>query len=239
MEKRSIIVSFGGQKGGTGKTFNATALASYVHEKTDYSIVLVDADDKQRSVHTRREKEVAGGLIPKGHEPFPIQVYSSAEAGEKILKNQMGLYDFIFVDFPGTLSQEGVTGAYAFVDLIIIPVDVVSVSEVDSTIQFSELLVTKIDPFRVDNGFPESEKFFLFNKTDSRLNEFKDIGETKRLKSETPFPTLNNMLPYWVDFKRDWQTYSYPTLDDKKQAALDALTGEMFEKIVAMHKKLN
>ena len=240
MEKRSIIVCVGGQKGGTGKTLNATNLGSYIEEKTDYSVIVVDADDKQRSIVTRRQMEIDSGLVNGETKTYTVCAYDSAEAGEQIFDNEFGLYDFIIVDFPGTLSQEGVIGAYAIADIIFIPVDIISPSEIDSTIKFCMLLTEEIDPFRKEKGFPESVKYFLFNKVQKSLKEFRDSKEIKRLKDSTPFPTLNNMLPYWKMFKSDWQTYEYPKLEDgKRQKIIDNVYGEMFEKLEVLHKELN
>jgi len=239
-EKRSVIVSLGGHKGGIGKTSFSNLLALYLKEKTDYSFVVVDADDKQNSIFSRRKYELKKDPELDEKELYEMRVYPSATAGKMIIKNEMGLYDFIIVDFPGNLNDDGIKKAYNLVDVLFIPINPISFLEAQSIMKFCNTVVKVIDPLRTKNGFEEADRYFIFNKVNRSVKEFRTNENVEQLRSETPFPVLDGYLPSWKYFETDFQTLDYFDLgDEKKQTLVESVIEEMVQKIVAVSKKLN
>lgn len=239
-DKRSVIVSLGGHKGGIGKSFLSNLLALYIKEKTDYSVVVVDADDKQNSIDSRRKFDLRINEGLKEEDLYDIVVYPSLTAGKNIIANEMGLYDIIIVDFPGNLNAEGVKTVYNLVDLIFIPIDPISFVEVQSIIKFCSMMIKEVDPLREQNNFDPAERYFIFNKVNRAVKEFRNNENTKALKEDVPFPVLDNMVPEWKVFKEEFQTVSYFNEEvEKRQRVIDGIAGEMFEKVENLFKKLN
>ena len=239
-EKRSVIVSLGGHKGGIGKSLFSNLLALYIKNKTDYSVVVVDADDKQNSIYSRRQYDLSLNEGISEDSLYDVVVYPSAKAGEMIIENEMGIYDIIIVDFPGNLSAEGVKTVYNLVDLIFIPVDPIAFVEVQSIVSFCKLLIQEIDPLREANNFIAAERFFIFNKVNKATKEFRTSESIQTLKDETPFPVLDNVLPDWKFWKNEFQTAEYWQLEDeKRQRVIDSMGAEMFSKVEEVFKKLN
>jgi len=239
-EKRSIVVSLGGHKGGIGKTSFSNLLALYLKYKTDYSFVVIDADDKQNSIYSRRKFELKKDENLKEDELYELRVYPSSSVGSKIVKNEMGLYDFIIVDFPGNLNDDGIKKAYNLVDILFIPINPISFLEVQSIMKFCNTLVKEVDPLREKNGFNLADKYFIFNRISRSIKEFKTSENVQQLRSETPFPVLNGYLPRWKYFESDFQTLDYFELpDEKKQNHVESLVGEMVEKMVEVYQREN
>ncbi len=239
-EKRSVVVSLGGHKGGIGKSLLSTLLALYIKDKTNSSVIAIDADDKQNTIASRRKFELKQNKDLDQDNLFDLNVYSSLEAGQSIIDNEMGLYDYIIIDFPGNMSAEGVAKTYNLVDIIFIPINPVSFVEVDSILKFCRVLLKDVDPKREKNGFDKAERFFVYNQVDSRVKEFRSSEETNRLKEETPFPVLDGMMPRWKYLQENYQTLAYPDLEDeKRQRVIDRVMSEMYNKCEEVFNKLN
>lgn len=239
-EKRSVVISLGGHKGGIGKSLLSNLLALYIQNKTDRSVIVIDADDKQNTIASRRRYDLKLNPELDQDSMYDLNVYTSLEAGKSIIDNEMGLYDYILVDFPGNMSAEGVQQTYNLVDLIFIPINPVSFVDVDSILKFCKVLLRDVDPKREKNGFEIAERYFVYNMVDSRVKEFRSTDETNRLKEETPFPVLDAMLPRWKYLQEQFQTVDYPDIEDeKRQKVIDNLLKEMFIKCEAVSKTLN
>lgn len=235
MDKNSVFVAMGNQKGGAGKSLLSTLFCQYLHEFTELEVLCIDADDLQQGVVNRRRMEEKAGLIEKGM-TYPVASYSTEEL-RGILLEINGQYDIILCDLPGTLSQKGVISVYGAMDVVFIPLDPVSLSDTDSTYIFTQLMLKEIDPWRKKAGIPVAEKRFIFNKIDARTKLFKNDEELTGLMSSMPFETLDTYLPTWNAFK-DWKTYSMMYFEDeKRQNRIVKLMKEMYT-VVDSYSKL-
>jgi chromosome partitioning protein len=86
-----MIVMFGHEKGGVGKSTLSTTFAAYVADRTKYKVVLVDADE---SCNTSRWGELRTQM---GHETSFTIVNQAVDPTANILKLAQ-VYDVVIVD---------------------------------------------------------------------------------------------------------------------------------------------
>lgn len=134
-------------------------------------------------------------------------------------------YDFIFVDIPGNLKQEGVIDVYQYLDYAFIPVND-SWSEIDSTKKFIDKYLEIVE-FRREHGF-ETKVFGFFCRVKSTSKIFSELYVTKNDLSIWKIPFLENYVPENDQaFKMAFSTivpYSNKKGDDYKEILAEMLT---------------
>lgn len=128
-------------------------------------------------------------LIDAGFKPYKMQ-YVDLENDTQILRAleniQSQEYDYVFIDFPGTLTQEGTGVFLQLVQHIFIPTSI-NPSDVLGTEVFLKTLQALPISFR--------SKYVLWNKFEvSRLR--KTNSTEKRLSNDYSVPFLQTRIPY-------------------------------------------
>lgn len=121
MEHETTIISMATQKGGSGKTMLTHILALALTGKSEGKKVMVIDADPQGSLllynkyakKTRKDND---------HKPPYALEACTLENLRTVIKQNYGQYDYIFIDVPGTLHQEGVRAAFLLCDFIFLPV---------------------------------------------------------------------------------------------------------------------
>ncbi len=116
MSMNNLIISFGGLKGGTGKTTLCTLFATYAVEQ-GFPVAVMDADT-QRSISNNRFDDLGISNPPTPWRVWPLHV--DAEIKERMgkLKKVPGL---VVIDCPGSVDNDNLKYVYHSSDFIIIP----------------------------------------------------------------------------------------------------------------------
>lgn len=203
MFEEGIVVSFVNQKGGVGKSTLTSIFANYLHtagkeNDVKLSIAIIDADDRQRTLSRKRNRELQSfGIDDNSSENikkvFDENSYRVIEIASKDVPDQLDFlkeeYDIILLDLPGNMMQEGVITDYFLIDIMIIPFQP-NEYDIDSTLLFYDLLKTKVLDARSAQGF-KTTVAAVMNRANSNTLEFKDIEANK---NAYPFKILNNYV---------------------------------------------
>ncbi len=210
MKRLGKVVAIGNQKGGVGKSTISSLMVNFIHNKyPEYKVLLVDADDFQKTLFKIREQE----LIPLSEEKefdeeklYRIICLNSVDFPKKV-KIYRDEYDFIFIDLPGNLKQAGVADSYGNVDHLFIPTQSSKV-DIDSTLDFIDFVNQKLIPFREKAGL-KTTVYGFFNRVVAKNKDFRELYLASGDAFKVPF--LENFIPESaVTFQRYISTvYSY------------------------------
>ena len=112
----NLIISFGGLKGGTGKTTICTLFATYAVEK-GFPVAVMDADT-QRSLTNNRYDDLGFKDLPTPWRVWPLRTDDKIKDRMSRLKKVPGL---VVIDCPGSVDNDNLKYAYHSSDVIIIP----------------------------------------------------------------------------------------------------------------------
>ena len=171
----STIVIIGSQKGGVGKSTLTSIMCNYMHnERKDTTVIAVDADPQASLLGLRaREVNAAGN---------DLMVYDILEVNPKdcfkmVATSLVGEYDYIFIDLPGNLGQDGVLQTYKLADYIIMPTGT-SEFDIASLRTFREEL-DEIVAFRKKGNFDTVIKAVL-NRVNKSTVEYQLFSKKKK-----------------------------------------------------------
>ena len=129
-----FVLSFFSAKGGTGKTTFNMSMASYLKYSLGRRVLLLDADPPEYSLFNSRERELAyrrehGGVDEE--KLYPVwKVKDTRPEGIDVLAGKLSAlesgFDFVIVDFPGSLDSDDAIWRFAkkkILNLVVIPVD--------------------------------------------------------------------------------------------------------------------
>jgi len=186
MEKPAKIICIGNQKGGTGKSTGVSIIANYIAQKTKYEILVVDADDLQQTLMKFREIDLAKGY---NIDNLYHLVHISSNDFPKMSQGLIYDYDFIFIDLPGNLKQEGVISCYNLVDYLFIPTGT-SIADIDSTMKFIDLYREKVIPIRSHHG-AKTNIYSYLSRVKRNTNDYKAAKEN-RILEKIGVPMMEN-----------------------------------------------
>jgi len=186
MEKPAKIICIGNQKGGTGKSTGVSIIANYIAQKTNYEILVVDADDLQQTLMKFREIDLAKGY---NIDNLYHLVHISSNDFPKMSQGLIYDYDFIFIDLPGNLKQEGVISCYNLVDYLFIPTGT-SIADIDSTMKFIDLYREKVIPIRSHHG-AKTNIYSYLSRVKRNTNDYKAAKEN-RILEKIGVPMMEN-----------------------------------------------
>lgn len=206
MEAKVIIA--GNMKGGVGKSSLTAILATYIHNTLKKEVLVIDADDLQQTISTIRKDEL---LTVKDHSKlFPVLESNSKDALRWVTQ-VMDEYDYIFIDLPGNLKQEGVINSYLLADIIIIPTSL-SKEDMDATFRFYEILNKDIIPKRKEEGLETIVKGLLY-KVRKRGKEYKEFEE--EFKNNIPLAFFEEVIPNSDVLRRQTSTFDNVDFESK------------------------
>lgn len=133
----ALFITFGSQKGGSGKS-TCTVLAAGAFSRTPFNfrVAVVDLDYQQSITALRSFDRQGGGVFP--YEVFPYNI-STLEARLNDLDER---FDIVLLDVPGKLDKEAgeeseAARALAYTDLLLVPVPPGNFA-LHSTVQYIE-----------------------------------------------------------------------------------------------------
>jgi cellulose biosynthesis protein BcsQ len=136
--KKTLKISFSTQKGGVGKSTMTTLMASVLHYRLGFNVLVMDCDFPQHSLTQMRERDKTALMQNDYHKKaamkqfqainkkaYPIISSKAEDAVEKALE-YMGTMavtpDVIFFDLPGTANTKGVLTTLTRMDFIFSPI---------------------------------------------------------------------------------------------------------------------
>ncbi|MFK7809968.1 MAG: ParA family protein [Saprospiraceae bacterium] len=214
---RAKIISYLNLKGGVGKSTLTALTASFLHEKKK-NVCVVDCDEDQKTIDLWKKEDIKNGIAT--YDVYPVLSRDVPDTISEILDE----YDFIFVDFPGNMSQKGVKSIWPFLDVVIVPF-YPNAEEVDPTVKFYNEFETYND-IRIKGGQNATVmKFFYYRtgrtkKGKAAMKDLEDNGIDKLL--------LKNVIKHY-DTMRDRSS----TMDRMQKNSygyhIDKLCNEVFE----------
>lgn len=136
--QKTLKISFSTQKGGVGKSTMTTLVASVLHYRLGYNVLVMDCDFPQHSLMHMRERDKAAIMQNEYHKKaamkqfrainkkaYPIISCKAENALEKAsgYVQQIGIApDIVFFDLPGTANTKGVLTTLTEMDYIFSPI---------------------------------------------------------------------------------------------------------------------
>lgn len=179
-KKKTLKISFSTPKGGVGKSTMTVLLASVLHYRFGFNVLILDCDFPQHSLANMRERDLKTIMQNDYHKRAAMKLYQSinkkayliisCKAEEALTKalehvNQSAIEpDIIFFDLPGTANTKGVLNTLRAMDFIFSPITADRLV-MESTLSFTKAFL----------GLPETDernknqKMWLFwNQVDGR-----------------------------------------------------------------------
>jgi cellulose biosynthesis protein BcsQ len=213
--KKTLKISFSTQKGGVGKSTITTLLASVLHYRLGFNVLVMDCDFPQHSLTGMRERDKKTIMQNDYHKKaamkqfqtinkkaYPIIKCKAELALEKALEytSQTAVVpDVIFFDLPGTANTKGVLTTLKKMDFIFSPITADRLV-VESTLGFTKAFLGLPE---TDQGDAKQEMWLFWNQVDGRektglydayQNVIKELGlpimatrimDSKRFRKET------------------------------------------------------
>lgn len=178
--KNPLKISFSTQKGGVGKSTFTTLVASLLHFRLGYNVLILDCDFPQHSLAKMRDRDMKTVMQNDYHKKAAVKLYQqinkkaysiirckAEDALEKAAEhvNDSPLhFDFIFFDLPGTANTSGVLTTLKVMDFIFSPVTA-DRFVVESTISFANALT---ELARTDSAESTQSYWLFWNQVDGR-----------------------------------------------------------------------
>ncbi|SPZ94546.1 ParA family protein [Sphingobacterium multivorum] len=167
--KKTLKISFSTQKGGVGKSTMTTLLASVLHYRLGFNVLVMDCDFPQHSLTNMRERDKRTIMQNDYHKKaamkqfqainkkaYPIIKCKAETALEKAseYRSQSAVVpDVIFFDLPGTANTKGVLTTLKKMDFIFSPITADRLV-VESTLGFTKAFLGLP---QTEEGNPEQE----------------------------------------------------------------------------------
>ncbi|MBW8523810.1 ParA family protein [Chryseobacterium chendengshani] len=197
--KKTLKISFSTQKGGVGKSTITCLLASVLHYRLGYNVVIMDCDYPQHSLTNMRERDKKTIMQNEYHKKtamkqfqtinkkaYPIIKCKSENALEKAseyVDDSSVVPDVIFFDLPGTANTRGVLTTLKSMDFIFSPITADRLV-VESALGFAKAFLQL--PITQDENTLQSLHLF-WNQVDGRektglYNAYQNVIEELQLK---------------------------------------------------------
>lgn len=187
-KNKARFIAFSSQKGGVGKSTFTTIIASLLHYRMGYNVVIFDCDYPQHSLTQMRERDLKAVMQNEvlkklAHRQFstinkkayPVLQSRADHAlndAEAFLQSSTVPVDMVFFDLPGTVNTPGLLNTLAGMQHIFSPITADRVV-MESTLSFIDVLTNVL----MKQAQTSIETIRLFwNQVDGR--EKSDLYET-------------------------------------------------------------
>ena len=154
-KQKTVFIAFSSQKGGVGKSTFTTLMASTMHYRMGYNVVVFDADFPQHSLLKMKERDLKMvmendalkkqaynqfmTINKKAYEIIQHRADSVLEAADEYVQTSPVHIDVVFFDLPGTVNTPGILKALAGMHHIFTPIMADRVV-MESTLVFTQLM---------------------------------------------------------------------------------------------------
>jgi len=193
-----MIIVFGNQKGGVGKTTLCTLFANYIAAMGKKTLV-IDCDNQQTITEKRKADEKK---YPDARFLYNVQAFNitSEENVFNLMQQLKAMNGVILIDAPGNLTQQGLMHIFSQADYVICPFqyETTSVNSTATFIMFLERLKQRIPSMK-------TKIFFVVNRHDKRYGKKQELilwaNTDKRL-------SVYGMVTPRIEIKADMQRYN-------------------------------
>jgi len=177
---KPLKISISTQKGGVGKSTITTLLASLLHYRLGYNVLVMDCDFPQHSLAQMRERDKTAVMQSEYHrkaamrqfqsinkKAYPIlksKAESALQESEDYLNQSSVKPDIIFYDLPGTANTKGVLSTLKSMDYIFSPMTADRLV-VESTLNFTKAFLSLPGNPKVDT---QQQIWLFWNQVDGR-----------------------------------------------------------------------
>ena len=178
--KKTLKISFSTQKGGVGKSTMTILLASILHYRLGFNVLVMDCDFPQHSISNMRERDKKTIMENDYHKKaamkqfqsinkkaYPIIKCKSENALEQALEyiqQSTVIPEVVFFDLPGTANTKGVLTTLKAMDFIFSPITADRLV-VESTLAFTKAFLG----LPQSSGDRHNQALWLFwNQVDGR-----------------------------------------------------------------------
>lgn len=202
---KTKYLAFGSMKGGVGKTTLNSIIANYIHNSTDKTVVVLDSDDSQQSLSKLRSMDILDNE-DVNESSYPLISVSSKQVSTFCIENLDGEVDYVIIDLPGNINQDGVLEVYSILDYLFIPTRL-DVLDVSATIDFINNSVVKINQLRESENFKPLVVTGCINNIDKRSVEYREYKEQGSSYITELIPFIGTVLPHSNVFSREVNTF--------------------------------
>ena len=221
-----MVITFGNQKGGVGKTTLCTLFASYLAEKGKKTLV-VDCDNQQTISEKRKMDEKK---YPDTKIPFLVQAFEigNMDNVSKMMQTIQSMDGTVLIDSPGNLTQQGLIPIFLKSDYVVCPFQYEPTS-INSTVTFIVFLM------RLREKFPKmkAQLFFIVNKHDKRYGKKHELELWA--KTEESFSHYGHIAPK-VESKIDMQRYNTMGINFEQRGIISPTFDFIYNKIFGEEK---
>ncbi|MBZ4036727.1 ParA family protein [Flavobacterium sp. 17A] len=178
--KKTLKISFSTQKGGVGKSTMTTLMASILHYRLGYNVLVVDCDFPQHSLTNMRERDKSAIMQNEYHKKAAMKQFQSINKkaypiirckAENALAlaldytNQSSVVpDVVFFDLPGTANTKGVLSTLKKMNFIFSPITADRLV-LESTLGFTKAFIGLP---QTDDSNAEQQMWLFWNQVDGR-----------------------------------------------------------------------
>ena len=179
-KKKTLKISFSTQKGGVGKSTTTTLLASVLHYRLGFNVLVFDCDFPQHSLTNMRERDKKTIMQNDYHKKLAMKQFqtinkkaypiikskaeNALEMASEYVSQSAVAPDVIFFDLPGTANTKGVLTTLKMMDFIFSPITADRLV-VESTLGFTKAFLEL--PKNIEGN--DQQKLWLFwNQVDGR-----------------------------------------------------------------------
>lgn len=178
--KKTLKISFSTQKGGVGKSTMTTLLASVLHYRLGFNVLVMDCDFPQYSLSNMRERDMKTVMQNDYHKKAAMKQYQSInkkaypiirckaenalQSASQYVSELAVVPDVIFFDLPGTANTKGVLTTLKAMDFIFSPITADRLV-VESTLGFTKAFLGLP---QTDDGNREQVIRLFWNQVDGR-----------------------------------------------------------------------
>lgn len=178
--KKILKISFSTQKGGVGKSTMTILVASVLHYRLGFNVVVMDCDFPQHSLTNMRERDKKAIMQNDYHKKaamkqfqvinkraYPIiksKAENALEVASEYVSQAMVVPDIIFFDLPGTANTKGVLTTLKAMNFIFSPITADRLV-VESTLGFTKAFLGLP---KTTNGNDQQQMWLFWNQVDGR-----------------------------------------------------------------------
>ncbi|MDO1450754.1 ParA family protein [Rhodocytophaga aerolata] len=185
--KQTKFIAISSQKGGVGKSTLTVITASILSYLRHKKVAVIDADFPQQFIYNLRDTELktikddpirAEAFVRQQLHPYPIHsavVSKDNNAFSSICQQLDGNTDVVFVDLPGTMRLDGISGVWRKMDYIFVPIEP-DAESLKSAIGYISVLEDQIlnkpdsrlkNYFVIWNKYRKGEKQEIYNQVEA------------------------------------------------------------------------
>lgn len=215
-----MVIAFGNQKGGVGKSTICLTLATYWASRGK-TLHVIDAD-MQQSLKIARDLELEED--PTLNPPFPIDFILLRDLAKVLPEMSKSEDKILMIDLPGTYDND-VALVLCYADYIIVPF-----AYEDWSLESTSKFATYIDI--VDEMFPKDNRTAIFvpNHVNKKIGRKEDLENWQEWRDEIASKvTLAPMIPFRACIQRRSSIFHHQDIESCTEECYSFISNLIFK----------